>query len=80
MKIINVIEITNGIFEDIKSWVIVKDKDESIMVSKAEKFFSDCIKENAPMETDEDIECHIENGYFDEGGYEIKLTWSTIIN
>ena len=80
MTIINVIEIKNGICETVKSFPVLEPKKEYLAVGKAEALYRKCILENAFDQTEEDLEVHIENGYFEDNcGYEIKLIWSTIM-
>ena len=44
--------------------------------AEAEERFRFCVKENGENVTDEEIEDCIEDGYFEQGNYQVFITWS----
>jgi hypothetical protein len=83
MRILNVVELEDGIVNKITSFIIVNDENLHEVVKKAESLFEKCIKENYKFEDDEDkneiIEFAIENGDFETyGGYNVCLIWSDL--
>lgn len=88
MRIINVLEIINGIPSEIKSFPIYEEQLSGEIVDEAEKLFLKLIEENRKplLEqnlSEEDIE-DTEEFYLDEGiydnknGYELYIIWSEI--
>ena len=45
--------------------------------AEAEALFKACIKENGENVTDEEIEACLEDGYFEQGNYQVFLTHSS---
>jgi len=81
MEIVNVIEVINGVVSPPVSFVIPQgnsDTNRTEIVLRAEKHFIDCAKENG-MEEDGEEEA-LDNGtYSNNSGYEVNLSWSTIM-
>jgi len=71
MNILSVIRIRDGIVSDVKSY------DENA-VNKAENEFEKQIVELGACE--QNINDHIEDGYFMGGNYSVCLTWSEVVN
>ena len=78
MEIINILEIVNGIPNQIISYV-VDEINEKVSVDVAESTFKKLLKENDSSLTDEDMENFIEDGYTDRNGYELSIIWSTFV-
>ena len=81
MRIINVLEIINGIPSTIESFPIHEDQLSEDVTEKAELLFIDKINENISPEvlSDEDQEIHIEDGFYQNmNGYEVYLSWSNV--
>ena len=79
MRIINVIEILNGIISGVESFGIFEEQLAQDIINTAEKNFIDKIRENQKDITEEDVESYLEEGYFfDDNGYEITIIWSDI--
>lgn len=81
MRIINVLEIINGIPSTIESFPIHEDQLSEDVTEKAELLFINKINEIIYPEvlSDEDQEVHIENGFYQNiNGYEIYLSWSNV--
>ena len=77
MRIINVLEIINGIPERIESFAIYEEQFSQDIVERAEQFFMSLAIENGYM--DFDNEFILDEGNYDDGnGYEIYLIWSEI--
>ena len=45
-------------------------------VKEAEECFKAVVKENGVDVTEQEMEEHIEDGYFEQGSYQVFLTWS----
>lgn len=88
MRIINILEIINGIPNKIESFPIYEDQLSQEIVHKAEKFFLQLIEENRKPLLNEDLDLEdieeTEEFYLDEGvydnknGYELYIIWSEI--
>lgn len=81
MRIINVLEIINGIPSTIESFPIHEDQLSEDVTEKAELLFINKINENIYPEvlSDDGQEIHIENGFYQNmNGYEVYLSWSNI--
>ena len=73
LRTVNVIEITNGDFQGVRSFA-----ENSEGNKRAERLFKRCIEENKgdlPMDK-EDFSDAIEEGTFEHGGYQLFLTHS----
>ena len=71
IKSINVTEIADDAILGIKAF----STDEA-GVKEAEECFKSFVKQNGDAVTDEEMEEHVENGYFEQGSYQVFLTWS----
>lgn len=84
MRIISVIEITNGDFQKVESFPILEEQFSQDIIKNAEKLFSDLIEEYCSQDPDKKdeidylVEQAIENGYYDSLGYTIYLIWSNV--
>lgn len=81
MEIANVIEVINGVVSEPKSFVIQQgnnDPNRTEIVLRAEKYFIDCAKENG-IEEGEEEEALDSGIYSNNSGYEVILSWSTIM-
>ena len=78
-RIINLLEVLQGVPSKINSFPFDgNDKNaEEEAVKKAEKLFCDAIKLKETDMSDDDIECFLEDAYYDNNnGYEIYIIWS----
>jgi hypothetical protein len=82
-RIINVLELLNGIPSQIESFPIYEEQLSEEVVKQAEKYFLDLVKEHnqsidGSLEFDEDWEEDIlDNAYYsDDNGYEVYIIWS----
>lgn len=81
MRIINVLEIINGIPNNIESFPIYEEQLSEDIVEQAEILFIQKINENIYPEvlSDEKQEFHIDEGSYDDmNGYEVYIIWSDI--
>ena len=79
MRIINVIEIIDGVINSVESFCVYEEQLVNDVVDTAEKYFIDKVKEHKNEVTEEDEEYYLEEGYFsDKSGYEITIHWSYI--
>ena len=81
MRIINVLEILNGIPSSIESFPIYEEQLSDEVVEKAEFLFIKKINENIHPDvlSDEEQENYLDEGYYDDSnGYEIYIIWSDI--
>jgi hypothetical protein len=78
MRIINVLEIINGIPSQIESFPIFEDQLSEEVIEQAEKFFIECCKAGESVEfSEEDIEFMLdEASYDDHSGHEVYIIWS----
>ena len=81
MRIINILEIINGIPNYIKSFPIYKEQLSQDIVEEVEKEFIKCIEHKTlqrPLSENEKEE-YLDNGTFDNmNGYELYIIWSYI--
>jgi len=88
MRIINVLEVINGIPSQIQSFPIYKEQLSQDVVDRAEKLFLELIEKNKePLRmrglSEEDIEdvteFYLDEGvYDDKNGYEVYIIWSEV--
>jgi len=81
MRIINVLEIINGIPNNIESFPIYEEQLSEDVVEQAENLFIQKINENIHPEvlSDEKQEFHLDEGSYDDmNGYEIYIIWSDV--
>lgn len=76
MRIINILEIINGIPSRIESFAIYEEQLSQDVVERAEQFFISLATENGHEGDDEFI--LDEGNYDDSNGYEIYIIWSEI--
>ena len=79
MRILNVLEIINGIPQSIESFPICEEQLSEDIIKKAENLFIQKINENIYLEvlSDEEQEYHLNEGSYDDmNGYEIYIIWS----
>jgi hypothetical protein len=80
MRIINVILVSQGIVHSIESYPIHEEQLSSEVVEQAEEQFKlECLQLKEDI-SDEEMNVHLENGYFDsEINYmSVNLVWSEI--
>lgn len=85
MQVLNVIELKNGLLENVSSFVMQDDKPEykKLIVDDAELDFLSRISNNISPKilSQDDINIYLEEGYYeDKNGYEVILTWSHRVN
>lgn len=81
MKIINVLEIINGIPSSIESFPIYEEQLSEDVVEQAESLFIQKINENIHPEvlSDEKQEFYLDEGSYDDmNGYEVYIIWSDL--
>lgn len=79
MRVINILELLNGIPSQIQSFPIYEEQLDGEVVEQAEKLFEEMIRYHENDITDEDIEACIEEGVFDDNnGHELYIIWSEI--
>lgn len=81
MRIINVLELINGIPQNIESFPIYEEHLSKDVVEKAENLFIQKINENIHPDvlSDEEQEYYLDEcSYSDSNGYEIYIIWSNI--
>jgi hypothetical protein len=78
MRIVNVLEIINGIPSQIESFPIWEEQLSREVVEGAEKFFIELCKAGGNIEfSDEEIEDLLDEGqYDDQNGHEVYIIWS----
>jgi hypothetical protein len=78
MRIINVLEIINGIPSQIESFPIWEEQLSQEVVDEAEKLFIQLCKAGGSIEfSDEEIEYILDEGQYDDhNGHEIYIIWS----
>ena len=75
MEILNIIEMRSGIIDNIISTIIPhKDDSPHVKVHEAEQTLLRLAKEHGADEDDE--ESILDNGYWENGKYEVHLIWS----
>lgn len=75
MEVLNVIEMRSGIIDNITSTIMPhKDDNQHLKVHEAEQLLLKLAKEHGAEEDDE--ENILDNGYWENGKYEIHLIWS----
>lgn len=81
MRIINVLEIINGIPSNIESFPIYEDQLSEDVIEQAEILFIEKINKNIYPEvlSDEKQEFYLDEGSYDDmNGYEVYIIWSDI--
>ena len=80
MRIINVIEIINGIVSSVASFVMTSDETNpnNPKIKEANKHFISLIRENGYEGSDDDVEADLDNGQWGMNGYEALIIWSEI--
>lgn len=81
MKIINVLEIINGIPQSIESFPIYEEQLSNDVVEKAEALFLQKINKNIYPEvlSDEKQQFYLDEGNYDNmNGYEVYIIWSDV--
>ena len=81
MRIVNILEIINGIPQSIESFPIFEEQLSEDVVEKAELLFIQKINENIHPEIlpDEKQEFYLDEGSYDDmNGYEVYIIWSDI--
>ena len=81
MKIINILEIINGIPQSIDSFPIYEEQLSNDVVEKAEALFLQKINKNIYPEvlSDEKQQFYLDEGNYDNmNGYEVYIIWSDI--
>lgn len=76
---VNVIEYVNDAVLSVRSFMDADDN-ERIRTegnAEAEALFKECVKENGDNVTDEEMEACLEDGYFEQGDYQVFLTHSS---
>lgn len=71
LKAINVTEIADDAILGITSFSADSDGK-----AEAEDRFRFCVKENGEAVTEEEMDEHIEDGWFEQGSYQVFITWS----
>lgn len=79
MRIINVIELSNGTISNVESFGVFEEQLVQDVVDAAEKYFLEKVKENCAGYDEDDEEAHLDNGTFtNDKGYEVTIIWSDI--
>jgi len=81
MKIINVLEIINGIPQSIDSFPIYEEQLSKDVVEQAETLFLQKINENIHPKvlSDEKQDFYLDEGTYDDmNGYEVYIIWSDV--
>lgn len=81
MRIINVLEIINGIPNSIESFPIYEEQLSEDVVEQAENLFIQKINKNIYPEvlSDEKQEFYLDEGNYDDmNGYEVYIIWSNV--
>jgi hypothetical protein len=79
IEIVSVIELSSGILNSSRSFVIENEMNRTEIVLMAEKLFTECAKENGM--SDDEVEDALDSGSYDNhGGYEVLLVWSDVMN
>lgn len=81
MRIINIIEVINGVPSINQSFGVYDEQLSEEIVKEAENLFIKLIKENSLDEDEEDIESAIEDGYWEtefQQYYSVHIIWSEI--
>lgn len=78
MRIINVIEIKEGVVNNITSFGIFEEQLSDDVVKQAEKLYIEKCVEYGYEENDDDNDILIEDGYYSGGNFSINLVWSDI--
>lgn len=79
MRVINIIETSGTNMEpilDVKSFGVFDEKLSQDVVEKAEKHFTRLALKNGAYK--DDIENHLEDGFFSQDGYTVNIVWSKI--
>lgn len=78
MQVINVIEIFQAIPEVPYSWIVKEDENPDITIKKAQDFFiAKCREHDIDPEDEEGA---LDDGYYENGHYEVRLNWSIVQN
>lgn len=79
MRIINILELINGIPQQIQSFPIYEEQLSRDVVDEAEKLFVEIIKYHEPDISEEDVECCLDEASFDnKNGKELFIIWSDV--
>lgn len=81
MRVINVIEILNGIVDHVESFGVFEEQLSDEVAEKAEEHFEEKIKAKNPNIEDEELEEAKENGTWStefQEYYDICIVWSDI--
>lgn len=80
IRIVSVIETKNGIISSVNSFVINNDNEEGEKVKLMLNLFTNQIKHDLGLEwaklDEESKEVFIEDGYYENRGYELSIVWS----
>ena len=77
METINVIVLVKGILSGVQSFPVVNVEDTDKIVDEAESLFSKLVEANDPLLTEDEIYDYLEDGCYDENGYEVLISWSS---
>jgi len=79
MRIINILELVNGVPQQIQSFPIYEEQLVQDVVDEAKKLYIEMIKYHDPNISEEDIEFYLdEESYDNEMGKELFIIWSDI--
>jgi len=81
MRIVNILQIKNGIPQSIDSFPILEEQLSEDVVNEVEELFIEKVEKFVPNLSDEDRDAYLEDGFFsDEIGNEIYIIWSDSVN
>ena len=79
MRIINILELINGIPQQIQSFPIYEEQFSQDVVENAEKLYVEMMKYHEPEISEEDVEWCLNEGFYDNRkGKELFIIWSDI--
>ena len=80
MRIINIVESTSNEIESIESFCVIEEQLVDAVVKQAEKLFLIKALENGAHEEDFNTEQLLDDGYFENGDYNVSIIWSNSVN
>jgi hypothetical protein len=77
-EVIVVVEVSGGVVDTVKVFDVDGAEDVAALIQKAQEYFKSKIDDCCYCSEDDKEEC-LNQGYFEEGDYEIILRWEEII-
>lgn len=80
MRVINVVEITDGVLLGITSFGVVDEQLSYEVVEEAEDHYVKCCRENGATDDEYDADDLIDMETYQNGNYSVSLYWTSVDN